>query len=71
MRTDVPGRHYGAITAKTYAVLRALLMQFHNAGSGRCFPSYKSIQDAAGCCRKTVATARSKPRASYGSVIAV
>jgi hypothetical protein len=57
MRAEEPGRAYGLITAKTYAVLAALLLGFHNAGSGRCFPSYDRIQEAAGCCRQTVATA--------------
>jgi hypothetical protein len=56
-RATAPGRHYGALTAKGYAVLRALLMQFHNAGSGRCFPSYKRIQEAVGCSKATVAAA--------------
>jgi hypothetical protein len=57
MRANEPGRHYGAITAKAYAILRALLMEFHNAGSGRCFPSYKRIQEAVGCSKATVAAA--------------
>jgi hypothetical protein len=55
MRADVEGRHYGAVTAKAYAVYAALLMSFHNNDSGRCFPSYERIQEAAGCCRQTVA----------------
>jgi hypothetical protein len=54
-RATEPGRHYGALTAKAYAILRALLMQFHNAGSGRCFPSYKRICEAVGCSKATVA----------------
>jgi hypothetical protein len=57
VRPTEPGRHYGQITAKTYAVFAALLMGFHNNGSGRCFPSYDRIQEAAGCCRATVAAA--------------
>ena len=39
----------------SYAVFCALLMGFHNAASGRCFPSYDRLQEAAGCCRQTVA----------------
>jgi hypothetical protein len=57
MRATEKGRAYGPITAKTYAVFAALLMGFHNCGSGRCFPSYDRISEAVGCCRQTVATA--------------
>jgi DNA-binding transcriptional regulator YhcF (GntR family) len=38
-------------------VLEALLWAFHNAKSGRCFPSYKKIAEAARCARSTVAEA--------------
>jgi hypothetical protein len=57
MRATEKGRAYGQVTAKTYAVFCALLMGFHNCGTGRCFPSYDRICEAAGCCRQTVATA--------------
>ena len=57
MRPTEKGKHYGAITAKAYAVLEALLWTFHNARTGLCFPSYESIADAAGCNRDTVAEA--------------
>jgi Helix-turn-helix domain len=57
MRATEKGKHYGAVSAKTYAVLCAILMQFHNCRSGRAFPSYDAIQEAAGCCRQTVAAA--------------
>jgi hypothetical protein len=57
MRATEEGRHYGAVTAKCYAVYAALLMSFHNNASGRCFPSYDAIAEAAGCCRRTVAMA--------------
>jgi hypothetical protein len=57
MRATEKGRAYGQVTAKTYAVFCALLMGFHNCGSGRCFPSYDRIQEATGCCRQTVANA--------------
>jgi hypothetical protein len=57
MRATEPGKHYGAISAKAYAVLEALLWAFHNAKSGLCFPSYESIADKAGCHRDTVAEA--------------
>jgi Helix-turn-helix domain len=35
-------------------VLEALLWGFHNARSGRCFPSYEAIAVKAECCRDTV-----------------
>lgn len=57
MRRTDKGKAYGAISAKAYAVLQALLWQFHNARSGLCFPSYESIAEAAGCARSTVAEA--------------
>lgn len=56
-RRTEKGRAYGVLTAKAVAVLQALLWQFHNAGSGRCFPSYEAIAEAAGCARSTVAEA--------------
>jgi hypothetical protein len=52
-----PGKHYGAVTAKAEAVGRVLLWVFHNAGTGRCFPSYEAIAKAADCNRDTVAEA--------------
>ena len=51
------GKHYGVLTAKFVAVLRALLWGFHNAQSGRCFPSYERIAEKADCSRATVYTA--------------
>jgi DNA-binding transcriptional MocR family regulator len=53
-RRQEKGRPYGEITAKFVAVLQALLWGFHNAASGRCFPSYEAIAEAAGCARSTV-----------------
>jgi hypothetical protein len=55
MRATEKGRHYGAVSAKAYAVFAAILMQFHNCKSGRAFPSYNRLQEAVGCCRQTVA----------------
>jgi hypothetical protein len=52
-RTEA-GKHYGVLTAKFVAVLSALLWGFHNAASGRCFPSYERIADKADCARSTV-----------------
>ena len=57
LRRDAPGRHYGPVTAKAYAVLEALLWGFHNARTGLCFPSYETIASRAGCARSTVALA--------------
>jgi DNA-binding GntR family transcriptional regulator len=36
------------------AVLTALLWRFHNAATGKCFPSYEAIAEAAGSARGTV-----------------
>ena len=36
------------------AVLGALLCGFHNAATGRCFPSYERIAEKADCARSTV-----------------
>jgi hypothetical protein len=54
MRRTEPGKAYGEITAKFYAVLQSLLYDFHNAASGKCFPAYETIADRAGCSRTTV-----------------
>lgn len=54
MRRQEQGKHYGAVTAKFLAVLGALLWGFHNAASGRCYPSYEAIAERAGCARSTV-----------------
>src|SRR4051812_30585111 len=54
MRRSEEGKHYGVLTAKFVAVLGALLWGFHNAGSGRCFPSYERIAEKADCARSTV-----------------
>ena len=48
------GKHYGVLTDKFLTVLRVLLWDFHNAGNGRCFPSYESIAEHAHCGRTTV-----------------
>jgi Helix-turn-helix domain len=53
-RRTEKGKHYGLVTAKFLAVLEALLWGFHNAASGRCFPSYERIAERAGCARSTV-----------------
>lgn len=57
MRRKKSGKAYGAITAKAYAVLGALLYGFHNAKTGWCYPSYERIAEVAGCARSTAASA--------------
>jgi hypothetical protein len=54
MQRTGEGKHYGVLTAKFVAVLGALLWGFHNAQSGRCFPSYERIAEKADCARSTV-----------------
>ena len=53
-RRTEPGKHYGVMTAKFVAVLEALLWGFHNAATGKCFPSYETIAERADCARSTV-----------------
>jgi Helix-turn-helix domain len=53
-RRTEKGKAYGAITAKALAVLAAILWRFHNAASGKCFPSYEAIAEAAACSRTSV-----------------
>jgi hypothetical protein len=56
-RTRASGRQRGAITRAALEVLQALLWGFHNAKSGVCFPSYRTIAEAAHCAPSTVAEA--------------
>lgn len=51
------GQHRGPLTRAYLDVLRALLWGFHNAHTGRCFPSYERIAEAAKVDRATVAKA--------------
>ena len=51
------GQHRGPLTRATLDVLRSLLWGFHNARTGRCFPSYEAIAKAAKVDRATVARA--------------
>jgi hypothetical protein len=53
-RNRQPGQHKGPITRAFLDVLGALLWGFHNAHTGRCFPSYEAIAAKAECCRATV-----------------
>jgi hypothetical protein len=56
-RPTEPRKHYGKLTAKFVDVLEALLWAFHNAKSGRCFPSYETLAARAHCDKDTVANA--------------
>ena len=56
-RNRRPGQHKGPITRAFLEVLHVLLWGFHNSRDGRCFPSYETIADRAGCARSTVAEA--------------
>ena len=51
------GQHRGPLTRATFDVLRALLWGFHNAETGRCFPSHEAIAEKAKVHRSTVARA--------------
>ena len=53
-RRTEKGKHYGVVTAKFLAVLNVLIWGFHNAQTGRCFPSYERIAEKADCTRSTV-----------------
>lgn len=53
-RRQEKGKAYGELTAKALAVLAALLWRFHNAASGKCFPSYEAVAEAAACSRTSV-----------------
>jgi hypothetical protein len=55
MKRTEPHKHYGPLTAKAYAVGKALLYDFHNSRNGRCFPGYEAIAAAANCHRSSVA----------------
>lgn len=48
------GRAYAEVTPKHLDVIEALLWGFHNAATGKCFPSYKAIAAKADCARSTV-----------------
>ena len=56
-RNKQPRQHHGPITRTFMDVLTALLWGFHNAHTGRCFPSYEAIAAKAECCRDTVCEA--------------
>ena len=51
------GQHRGPLTRAYLDVLKKLLWGFHNAETGRCFPSYEAIAEKAKVHRTTVARA--------------
>ncbi len=51
------GQHRGPLTRAYLDVLKKLLWGFHNAETGRCFPSYEAIAEKAKVHRSTVARA--------------
>lgn len=53
-RTHTPGKHGGMLGHSGLAVLRCLLFDFLNIGSGRLDPSYEEIADRTGYARDTV-----------------
>lgn len=42
-----------ALSRSHFDVAERLLFRFHNAASGRCFPSYKALAEASGCVVST------------------
>src|SRR5271157_6294305 len=50
-------RRDGRITRAAEDIFRALLFTFANLTDGRCFPSYKTLAEAAGCHPSTVGRA--------------
>ncbi len=54
MEKTTKGRPWGLVTPKMLAVLEALVWRFHNARTGLCFPSIKTLAEAARCSPTTV-----------------
>ncbi len=54
MQKTQPGRAYGLVTPKMLAVLEALVWRFHNARTGLCFPSIKTLAAVVKCSPTTV-----------------
>ena len=53
--TESKGSRIGCFGASGLLVLNALLFGFANTNSGRCDPSYSTLQVATGLCRSTIA----------------
>lgn len=56
-RRTEKGKHYGVLTGKFVAVLRAMLWLIHDGRSGQCNPALETIADKAACARSTVCEA--------------
>lgn len=56
-QTHQPGKHGGVIGRTALEVLRVLLFEFLDYATGRLDPSYQSIADKAGICRRAAVTA--------------
>ncbi len=54
MQKTTKGHPWGLVTPKMLAVLEALVWRFHNARTGLCFPSIKTLAEAARCSPTTV-----------------
>lgn len=55
--TKAAGRRNGCLGYVGLAVLKALLLTFHNSQTGMCSPGYGALQKATGLCRQSIATA--------------
>jgi hypothetical protein len=55
--TKQKGQRNGCLGAIGLSVLNCLLFRFLNAGSGRCDPSYDTLQKLTGHCRQSISTA--------------
>jgi hypothetical protein len=55
--TKGSGKRNGCLGYVGLAVLRCLLLTFHNARTGLCVPSYATLQRSTGLCRQSIATA--------------
>jgi hypothetical protein len=53
-RTLSGGEALGRADREVRRPARSAALGFHNAGSGRCFPSYERIAEKADCARSTV-----------------
>lgn len=55
--TKTAGKRNGVLGYVGLAVLRCLLLRFHNGTTGLCCPSYDTLQAATGLCRQSIANA--------------
>jgi hypothetical protein len=54
-RTKPEGGREGVLSLSALAILKALLLRFHNQRTGRCDPSYEALMAVTGFCRQTIA----------------